>query len=39
VRRDVLEVAPTAVVVPEGAPPVVARSVVTGEGFVPRLGR
>jgi propionate CoA-transferase len=39
VRRDVLDVAPTAVVVPEGTPPVVARSIVTGEGFAPRLGR
>jgi propionate CoA-transferase len=39
VRRDVLDVAGRAVVVPDGVVPVVRESVVTGEGFAPAPGR
>jgi propionate CoA-transferase len=38
VRRDVLDVASMRIVLPERAVPTVPSSIVTGQGFAPRLG-
>jgi propionate CoA-transferase len=37
IRRDILDLASMRIVVPDGSVPIVARSVVTGDGFAPRF--